>query len=51
MSGKLERVIAKLDEMLKDEKVIVEATSGEMLLIRDMESGDERILDDLGYPI
>lgn len=51
MSEKLEKMIAKLDEMLRDENVIIEATSGAMLLIRDMESGDERILDDLGYPI
>lgn len=51
MSEKLEKMIAKLDEMLRDENVIIEATSRELLLIRDMESGDERILDHLGYPI
>ena len=51
MSEKFERIIYSLDEMLKDDHVIIEATSGESLLIRDMDSGDERILEDLGYPM
>ena len=51
MSEKLERVISKLDEMLKTERVTIEATSSESLIIRDMDSGAEMLLDDLGYPI
>ena len=50
MSEKLKRVIDALDELLKKEQIIIEATSGEYLLIRDQESGEEMLLDDLGYP-
>lgn len=51
MSGKLERVISKLNEMLRAERVTIEATSNENLIIRDMDSGEEMLQDDLGYPI
>lgn len=51
MSEKLERVITELDEMLKAEHVTIDATSNENMIIRDMDSGEEMLLDDLGYPI
>ena len=51
MSKKLERVISKLEEMLRAERVTIEATANETMIIRDMDSGAEMLLDDLGYPI
>lgn len=51
MCKKLERIITELNEKLILERVIIEATSNENMIIRDMDSGDEMLLDDLGYPI
>lgn len=51
MCKKLERVISMLNEKLILEHVTIEATSNGNMIIRDMDSGDEMLLDDLGYPI
>ena len=51
MSGKLERIVSKLNEMLRAERVTIDATPNENMIIRDMDSGEEMLLDDLGYPI
>ena len=51
MCKKLERIISQLDEMLRAERVTLEATSNGNMIIRDMDSGDELLMDDLGYPI
>lgn len=51
MCQKLKRVISRIEEMLRAERVTIEATANETMIIRDMDSGEEMLLDDLGYPI
>lgn len=51
MCQKLKRVASQIDEMLRAERVTIDATPNENMIIRDMDSGEEMLLDDLGYPI
>ena len=46
----MDEVIKKLHSFLLKNKVTIRATSGADLLITDEETGEERVLPDLGFP-
>ena len=49
--AKIDEAIVDLDVLLINSKLTISATSDASLIIRDMETGEERVYKDLGYPI
>ena len=47
----MDKLIQEIHRMLLENKVTIRATSGADLLITDEETGEERVLPDLGYPL
>ena len=47
---KMDKLIQEIHKILLENKVTIRATSGADLLITDEETGEERVLKDLGYP-
>ena len=49
--AKIDEAIVDLDVLLINNKLTISATSDANVIIRDMETGEERVYKDLGYPI
>lgn len=47
----MDKVIKELQKLLEEKRITIDATAGESLIIRDRETGEERLVKDLGYPI
>lgn len=50
-TARLQILVKGLGEMLKAEKITIKATGGESIIITDQVSGEEYMVEDLGYPI
>ena len=46
----MDKLIQEIHRILLENKVTIKATSDAELLIVDEETGEERVLPDLGYP-
>ena len=49
--SKTDEAIVDLDVLLIKNKLTISATSDSSVIIRDMETGEERVYKELGYPI
>lgn len=47
----MNRLIKKIHKFLLKNKVTIRGMSGEKLIITDQETGEEYVVQDLGYPI
>lgn len=47
---KLNLITTRLDELCKTLKITIKGMSGEKLIITDQETGEEYVVEDLGYP-
>lgn len=47
----LEKLVKEIEYYLTENKVTVRGTSGEKLIFTDQETGEEYVVQDLGYPI
>lgn len=47
----MEKLIKEIEYYLEENKVTIRGMSGENIIITDQETGEERVLPDLGYPL
>lgn len=47
----MDKAIKEIQKLLEEKKLIISATSEANIIIRDMDTGEERVYKDLGYPI
>jgi|GEM_PF-6413089 len=50
-TAKLYAVTALINKILEEHKVTAKGMSGEKIIFTDQETGEEYVVDDLGYPI
>lgn len=48
---KMDKAIKEIQKLLEEKKLAIAATSEASIIIRDMDTGEERVYKDLGYPI
>ena len=46
----MEKLVKVIDYYLKENKVTIRGMSGEKLIFTDQETGEEYVIQDLGYP-
>lgn len=47
----MDKAIKEIQKLLEEKRLTIEATSDANVIIRDMDTGEERVYKDLGYPI
>ena len=49
--GNMDKAIKEIQKLLEEKRLTIAATSDADVIIRDMDTGEERVYKDLGYPI
>lgn len=47
----MDKAIEEIQKLLEEKRLTIAATSDADVIIRDMDTGEERVYKDLGYPI